>query len=76
MCINLQNCIIEEPNIEKNVLVHYCGHYEMQDKLFRSIPLLQSENKLLLTSSLGIVHEMQKYPFYGKWLGVIALQNF
>lgn len=52
----LQNSIIEELNIEKKILIHYCGHNEIQDNLFRSLPLFQSENKLLLSS----IFETQK----------------
>lgn len=49
--MSLQNSIIEELNIEKIVLVQYCGHHEIEDNLFRILPLLQSENKLLLSST-------------------------
>lgn len=48
----------------------------MQDKLFRSLSLLQSKNKLLLTSTLGIAHEMQKYPFLWKMAGSHRLEKF
>lgn len=41
--------------MEKMVLVHYCGHYEIQNKLFRSLTLLQSENKLFLSSTLPLL---------------------
>lgn len=58
------------------VLVQYRDHYDMKDKLFHSLPVLKSENKLLLTPTLEIVSEMQKYPPFMEKCGVTALKNF